>query len=183
MTIYNLDVFLSPFGKSEKKNCSMYSSNCCFLTHIHVCQETSKVVWYSYHLKNFPQFVVVHTVNGFSIVNEAEVDVFSNSFAFTIQQMLATWPLVPLPFLNPACTSGSFPVHVLLKPSLKDFEHSLTSMWNEHKIFMVIWTFFGIALLWDWNENWPFPVLWPLLGFPNFQVFECGTLTTSSFRI
>ena len=57
-------------------------------------------------------------------------------------------------------------VHILLNPSLKDFEHNLTIMWNECNC-MVIWTFFGIALLWDWNENWPFPVLWPLLNFPN----------------
>ena len=48
-----------------------------------------------------------------------------------------------------------FSVHVLLKPSLKDFQHYLPSMWNEH-ICMVVWTFFGIAFLWDWNENWSF---------------------------
>ena len=79
MTIYSLVVLLSQFGTSQfcfVLFCFMSGSNCCFLTHIHVCQETSKVVWYSYHLKNFPQFVVVHTVNGFSIVNEAEVDLF-----------------------------------------------------------------------------------------------------------
>ena len=53
--------------------------------------------------KNFPQFVVIHTVKGFSIVNEAEVDVFLDSLALSmIQQMLAIWSLVPLPFLNPA---------------------------------------------------------------------------------
>ena len=40
--------------------------------------------------------------------------------------------------------------HILLKPSLKDFEHDLASMWNEH-IWMTVWTFFGVALLWDWN--------------------------------
>ena len=40
------------------------------------------------------------------------------------------------------------------------------SMWNECNC-TVVWTFFGIAFLWDWNENWPFPVLWPLLSFPN----------------
>ena len=55
------------------------------------------------------QFVVIHTVKGFSIVNEAKVDVFWNSLALSmIQQMLAIWSLVPLPFLNPACTSRSF---------------------------------------------------------------------------
>ena len=54
----------------------MSDSNCCFLTCIQVFQEASKVVWYSHLLKNFPQFVVIHIVKGFGIVNEAEVDVF-----------------------------------------------------------------------------------------------------------
>ena len=58
-----------------------------------------------------------------------------------------------------------FSVHVLLKPSLKDFEHYFASKWNHH-ICRVVWTFFGIAL-WDLNENWPFTGLWPLLSFPN----------------
>ena len=75
-----------------------------------------------------------------------------------------------------------FSAHVLLKPSLKDFEHNLASMWNDCNC-MVIWTFFGIALLWDCNENWPFPVLWPLLVFQICWHIECSTLTTSSFRI
>ena len=57
-----------------------------------------------------------------------------------------------------------FLVHVLLKPSLRDFEHNFASMWNKHNC-TVLWTFFGIALLWDWNKNWPFPILWPLLSF------------------
>ena len=45
--------------------------------------------------------------------------------------------------------------------------HNFASMWNECTC-VVLWTFFGIALLWDWNENWPFPVLWPLLSFSKF---------------
>ena len=53
--------------------CSMSGSNCCFLTCIQVSQEAGKVVWYSHLFKNFPQFVVIHTVKGFSVVNEAEV--------------------------------------------------------------------------------------------------------------
>ena len=52
-----------------------------------------------------------------------------------------------------------FSVHILLKPSLKDFEHYLASMWKKLNC-VVIWTFFVIALLWDWNENLTFPVLW-----------------------
>ena len=94
------------FPNFEPVHCSMSSSNCCFLTCLQVSQEISKMIWYSHLLKNFPQFVVIHTVKGFSIVNEAEVDVW-NSLAFSmIQQMLAIWFLVPLPFLYPACTSG-----------------------------------------------------------------------------
>ena len=107
----------------------MSGSNCCFLTHIQVSQETSKVVWYSHLSKNFPQFVVIHKVKGFSIVNEAEVDVclklpcflsdpmnvgnlISGSSAFS-KSILYTW---------------KFSVHILLKPSLKDFENYLASM-------------------------------------------------------
>ena len=62
--------------------CFMSSSNCCFLTCIQVSQEAGKVVWYFHLLKNFPQFVVIHTVKGFSIVNEAWLDVFLEFFCF-----------------------------------------------------------------------------------------------------
>ena len=54
----------------------MSSSNCCLLTCIQVSQEADQVVWYFHLFKNFPQFVMIHTVKGFSIVSEAEVDVF-----------------------------------------------------------------------------------------------------------
>ena len=82
----------------------MSSPNWCFLTCIQISQEAGEAVWYSHLSKNFPQFVVIHTVKDFGVVNEAEVDVFSwNSLAFSmIQQMLAVRSLVPLPFLNPA---------------------------------------------------------------------------------
>ena len=54
----------------------MSSSNCCFLTCIQVSEEAGQVVWYSHLLKNFPQFIVIHTVKGFGIVNKAEINVF-----------------------------------------------------------------------------------------------------------
>ena len=54
----------------------MSNFNCCFLTCIQVSQKTDKVVWYSCLFKNFPQFVVIHTVKGFSVANNVEVDVF-----------------------------------------------------------------------------------------------------------
>ena len=73
-----------------------------------VSQETGKVVWYSHLLKNIPQFVVIHTVKGFNLVNEAEVDVFLElSCFFYDPTMLAIWSLASLPFLNLAWTSGS----------------------------------------------------------------------------
>ena len=83
-----------------------------------------------------------------------------------IQQMLAIWSPVPLPFLNPAWTSGSSWFIQLLKPGLENFEHCFAIVWDEYNC-AVVWAFFGIAFLWDWNENWPFPVLWQLLSFPN----------------
>ena len=67
------------FTSLEPVRCSKSGSNCCFLTRIQISQEAGKVVWYSHLLKNFPQFVVIHTVKGFSVVNEAEVDVFSGT--------------------------------------------------------------------------------------------------------
>ena len=60
----------------------MSSSNCCFLTYIQVSQEAGQVVWYSHLFKNFPQFVVIHTVKGFGVVNKAEVDVFLEPSCF-----------------------------------------------------------------------------------------------------
>ena len=64
------------FSYLEPVCCSMSSSNCCFLTCLQVSQEAGQVVWYSYLLKNFPQFIVIHTVKGFGIDNKAEIDVF-----------------------------------------------------------------------------------------------------------
>ena len=54
----------------------MSSSNCCFLTCIQSSQEVGQVVWYSHLFQNFPQFIVIHTVKGFGIVNKQEIDVF-----------------------------------------------------------------------------------------------------------
>ena len=64
------------FSYLEPFCCSMSSSNCCFLTCIRVSQDTGQVVWYSHLFQNFPQFLVIHTVKGFGIVNKAEIDVF-----------------------------------------------------------------------------------------------------------
>ena len=73
---------------------------------IWVSQDAGQVVWYAHLFQNFPQFIVIHTFEGFGLVNKAEM-FFWNSLAFSmIQWMLAIWSLVPLPFLKPAWTSS-----------------------------------------------------------------------------
>ena len=148
-----------PFPYLETVCCSMSSSNCCFLTCMQISQEAGKVVWYSNLLKNFPQFVVIHTVKGFGVVNKAELDVFLEFFCFfydrtDVENLLSSSSVFSKSNLN----ISKFSVHVLLKPHLENFEHYFASMWNECNC-VVVWTFFDIAFLWDWNENWPFPVL------------------------
>ena len=60
----------------------MSSSNCCFLAYIQISQDTGQVVSYSHLFKNFPEFVVIHTVKGFGIVNKTEIDVFLELSSF-----------------------------------------------------------------------------------------------------
>ena len=148
-------------------HCSMYGSNCCFLTCIQVSQEAGKRVWNSHLFQNFPQFVVIHTIKGFSIVNEAGVFLEFSCF-FCDPMDVGIWFLVPLPFLNPACIPGSSRFTYCW--SFENFEHYFASVWNECN-FAEVWAFFGIAFLWHWNEDWPFPVLWPLLSFPNVLAY------------
>ena len=73
MTIHSLDVLLSQLGTSLLFHVQFLLL---LLTCIQISQETGQMVWYSHLLKNFPQFVVIHIVKGFDIVNETEVDVF-----------------------------------------------------------------------------------------------------------
>ena len=153
------------FPSLEQVHCFMTSSNCCFLSYTQVFQEAGKVVWYSHLIKNFP--VCCDSPKGFSIVNEAEVDVFLEFSCFLYDPTyVGSLISSSSAFSKSSLNIWKLSVHVLLKPSLKDFEHCLASMWNACN-GAIVWTFFGIALLWDWNENWPFPVLWPLLSFPN----------------
>ena len=117
------------------------------------------------------QFAVIHTVKGFSIVNKAEIDVFLESPCFFYDPTdVGSLIFGSSAFSKFRLYIWKFSVHVLLKRSLKDFEQDLASMWNERNC-AVVWTFFGIALLWDWNDNWPFLVLWSLLSFPNLLAY------------
>ena len=153
----------------------MSSSNCCFLTCIQISQEASQVVWDSHLLKNFPQFVVIHTAKGFGIVNKAEVDVFLELSCFfddptDIGNLISGSSAFSKSNLNMTVHS-SHTVHILLKPGLENFEHYFASVWDECNC-VVVRAFFGIAFLWDWNESWSFPVLWPLVSFPNLLLSQ-----------
>ena len=159
------------FPQLETVCCSISSSNCFFLTCIQISQEAGQVVWYSHHFKNFLHLVVIHTVKRFGIVNKAEVDVFVElSCFFNDPEDVGNLISGSSAFSKSSLNIWKFTVHMLLKPSLENFEHYFASMWDECSC-AVVWAFFGIAFLWDWNENWPFPVLWPLLSFPNLQTY------------
>ena len=87
------------------------------------------MVWYSHLLKNFPQFVVIHTVKGFGIVHKAEIDVFLELSCFFDDPMdVGNLSLVPLPFLKFRVNIWKFMVHVLLKPGLENFEQYFASL-------------------------------------------------------
>ena len=159
------------FPALEPVCCSMSSFNCCFLICIQISQEAGKVVWYSHLFQNFPQFVVIHIVKGFGVVNKAEVDVFLKLSCFLDDPMdVGNLISGSSAFSKSSWNIWKFSVHVPLKPHLENFEHYLASMWNECSC-AVLWAFFGIAFLWDCNESWPFPVLWPLLSFPNLLAY------------
>ena len=144
----------------------MSASNWCFLTCIQISQEADKVVWYSHLFQNFPQFIVIHTVKGFDVVNKAEVGVFLELSCFFVDPAdVGNLISGSSAFSKSSLKIWNFSVHVLLKPCLENFEHYFAILWDECNC-VIVWTFFGIAFLWDWNENWPFPVLWPLLSFP-----------------
>ena len=112
------------FPSFKSFSCSVSDSNCRFLSYIQTFQETGKVIWYSHFLKNFPQFVVVHTVKGFNIVSEAEADVYLEFRCFFYG---------PVDVGNLISGSSNQLVHLeilsscAVKLSLKDFEHYLAS--------------------------------------------------------
>ena len=117
------------------------------------------------------QFIVIHTVKGFDIVNKAGIDVFLElSCLFDDPADVGNLISDSSAFSKTSLNIWKFTVHVLVRPGLDYFEHYLTSMWDEWNC-EVVWAVFGIAFLWDWNENWPFPVLWPLLSFPNLLTY------------
>ena len=112
------------FPSLELICCSMSSSNCCFWTCIQVSHEADKVVYYFHIFKNFPHFVVIHTVEDFSVVNETEIDV-SLDFSCFFYGPIDVDILISdsSAFSKSSLNIWKFLIHVLLKPSLENFEH------------------------------------------------------------
>jgi len=126
VTIYSLTY---SFSYLEPVCFSMSSSKCCFLTYIHISQEAGLVVWYSHLLKNFPQFLMIHTVKGFGIINKAEVDVsLGLSCFFNDPTDVGNLICGSSAFSKSSLNIWKFKVHVLLKPGLENFEHYFSSM-------------------------------------------------------
>ena len=126
---------------------------------------------------------MIHTVRGFSVINEAEVDVFLEfSCFFCDPRDVGNLISGSTASSKPSLYIWKFSVHILLKPSLKNFGHYLTSVWDECSC-AVVWAFFGIAFLWDWNENWLFQSCGHCWVFQICWHIECSTFTASYFRI
>ena len=162
----------------------MSRSNWCFLACIQASQEAGQVLWYSHLFQNFPPFIVIHTVKGFGIINKTEVDALPEFFCFFYdpKKNLAIWTLIPLPFLNTACTPGSSQVMYwgslawrFFSITLLECEMTAMVQWFEHSLTL---PFFGIGIKTDLFQScghcWVFQVCWHI---------ECSSLTALSFRI
>ena len=87
------------------------------------------MVWYSHLFQNFPQFIVIHSVKGFGIVNKAEIEVFLELFClFNDSADVGNLMSGPSPFSKTSLNIWRFTVHILLKPGLENFEHYFTSV-------------------------------------------------------
>ena len=128
MKIYSLDVLLSLFGTILLFH--VWFS--LLLLDLHAgLAGAEKVVWYSHFLKYFPQFVVIHTVKGFNLVDEAEIDVFLElSWFFYDPANVGNLISGSSVFFKSSSNMWKFLVHILLKPGLENFEHYFASMWK-----------------------------------------------------
>ena len=163
------------FPNLEPDCCPMSSSNSCFLTCTQISQEVGEMVWYSHLLKNFPLFVVIHTVKGFGIVNKAEEDVF----------LELSWL-----FNDPADFGSLISGSSAFSKSSSRFMYGWSLAWRilsitllDCEMSVVVWTslalpFFGIGMKTDLFQSCGhcrvFQICWHI---------ECSTFTALSFRI
>ena len=136
----------------------MSSSNCCFLTCIQISQESGQVVWYSHLFPNFPQFIVIHTVKGFGIVNKAEIDVFLELFCF-FSDPADVGNLISgsSAFSKTSLNIRKFTVHLLLKPDLENFElYFISVRWVQLcSSLSILWHCLSLGLEWKLTFSSP----------------------------
>ena len=120
----------------------MSSSNCCFLTCIQISQKAGQEIWYSHLFQNFPQFIVIHTVKGFGIVNKAEIDVFVELSCF-FNDPVDVGNLISgsSAFSKTSLNIREFMVNVFLKPGLENFEPYFTSWEIDGETVETVWDF------------------------------------------
>ena len=131
----------------------MSISKCCFLTSILISQEAGKAVWYFYFFKNFLWCVVIHTLKGFSIVNEAEVNVFLTlSCFFDDPVCIGSLISASSAFSKSILNILKFSIHIPLNPGLENFEHYFAGDLGSIP---------GLGRF-PWRREWlPTPVFWP----------------------
>ena len=157
--------------------------NCCLLSCIQISHEAGQLGCYSHLLKNFSQFIVIHTVKCIAIVNKAEVDVFLELSCFfndptDVGNLISDYSA----FSKSSLKIWKFMVHILLKPGLENTEHYFASVWDKCNSG-VVWAFFGIAffgigmkteLFQSCGHCWVFQICWHI---------KWSTFTAPSFRI
>ena len=110
------------------------------------------MVWYSHLYKSFPQFVMVHAVKGFSIVNETEIDVILKFPCFLYSPAdVSNLTSSSSSFFKPRLDIWTFLFGIILKPSMQNFKYDLTSMGDQCNC-LVVSTFFGTTLLGNWDK-------------------------------
>ena len=158
---------MNSFSYLEPVCWSMSSSNCCFLTCIQISQEEDQVVWYSHLFQNFPQFIVIHTVKCFGIVNKAEIDVFLELTCF-FHDPTDVGNLISgsSPFLKPAWTSGS-----------SWFTYCWSLAWRILSITLLACEM--SAVVWYFEHSFAFPFLG--IGMKTDLLQSCGHCWASKF--
>ena len=160
--------------------CSMFSCNCASWPAYRFLRR--QVRWSGIPTScNFPEFVVVHTIKGFVIVNKAEVDIFLElSCFFDDPTDVSNLISASSAFSKSSLNIWKFMVHVLLKHGLENFEHYFASMWDECNcvVHSLALPFFGTGMKTDLFQScghcWVFQICWHI---------ECSTFSPSSFRI
>ena len=126
------------FLNLEPVSCSTHGSTYCFLTCIHVSQQTGKMVWHSHLSKSFPQLVMIHRVKGFRVVGETKIDAFMKCPCFLYNPVNAGNLISSSSsFSKPNLNTFKLLFCIMLKPSMNDFKHDLTSMRDECNCSMV----------------------------------------------